>query len=1592
MWSGKRIAGYSGAVVFIIATAIGASFALGVRVDGFSIFDAIPGSSIMIIGILLLILFRTQVDKKKIEPFEEERMKEKERREAEKGAKKFEELIARTTDTENRLDEAKKRRMDVVAYVRKPLTLVTQLFKGKEGEKQPETTGELLDRIESTRSEGIEESFQEFRQKVDKQGASVDDLVNSCSKECADIEIQVNRMRGMMNQLSANLSALADARVEYRGIVEEGKVSEEAERISELEADIRQVLKHELSDSRSLKNASAKITKLNHKMSDNMKKIRATAFRISQEIRDVDKKKEYDEIVEHIKKLSKDAAALWTELSENKDIIEALRDELRDVRDDIIRARDTQLTAERELHEARAEEDTQKIARLGKAVHELQETSMDLKQEVSSLKESTEFQLSIIDQFNEPVESLQKYLQEAREDAKSDPELAENVSFSIQRLLSERIPMATSLRTLLEMFNEEMRKREEEAENAQKRMQDVTMMHDLLVQENEKLEQIKILAEEEQKNARGQIRDLQKQLKEKETELSKATTEKEAEIKASIERIRRRIYEANNQFKDASAALQSIPARKATINEELEELESLTAKMPSEVARLQEENQESASKLEDLRKQIEQEFQSNKKLLEELSERNIQLERESNILARSLQQQEEELKDLDRALQSKSAEVERLHQEKEKGIETISELQKKAEKAVEFEKLEEEKKKEIKELMDTFRKAQEEKLDNLRSITRKQHEEISNLNTEIHLWKEKVQSEEYAKEALTSKIDSLRIELEANKKKIAEKPAEAKELEILNTANVSLQKKIDVLEKELKESKKRAGQAVAYAQEAERKEKEIIDKSEKTKQQYESAIAELKKEIQSSSVRIQDMISDIDTYKGHAQKLQLNLDSVTQSNLELQEHLNASNAALELARGAEEELERIEERNAILQKQLDNLKTEKQDIQEIAKSRDEIANKYGSLIIEYKRLMLDIESEKEVHQAEIEKEQKEIERISEEKERLRTRIEGLMKAKEITKHIPEDSDKVRQLREVLEDYEKKKKDLEQEIVDKSDLLNAAQKRIDDLSRQLDSANQRLATLEEESAEAKEVSKKVDYYRWLIEEVDSFHIELVKARSMMRNKPESSRDRANKVLGSVQTIQGMKFLDIPPDKIEKLITPVINECNSILQEAGAPRTAPPTIPEKALEKVPRVIAVGDPHGDYKVFKNVLVKAGIIDENENWTAHPETKVVLLGDYIDRGPKVFEVIELIRRLKSKARDRLVLLMGNHEAMFLGAFDWEGYDDNFLSKRKFKRYKKMENQYQIALVNRREEKRAAASKKRGREIPISSIQMSEKERKQVRESILWEKGSRINYHILYMKLEMIKEKWFINDTKTRQLPSTVLKDLGIAKDEIWDEDIAAALADPRKILRASYNNIPVRDHIEFFRKNLEVFYEDSGTGVLFIHAGIPYHVEDIESQDKKEHDFKGYVKPSELKSMFKEIKCAIKDRMIEYWMACSEESPFFAAHPMRHYEWDDVPGESADKEVVKQGYNAVVYGHSYHDPIIEQKYVKLYKKNPRLTYNIDFGMSSAYGKSYGGWLELHDKGMVKVNVIYKENAKAPEKVEPISYKFRVAHKQVSG
>ena len=84
---------------------------------------------------------------------------------------------------------------------------------------------------------------------------------------------------------------------------------------------------------------------------------------------------------------------------------------------------------------------------------------------------------------------------------------------------------------------------------------------------------------------------------------------------------------------------------------------------------------------------------------------------------------------------------------------------------------------------------------------------------------------------------------------------------------------------------------------------------------------------------------------------------------------------------------------------------------------------------------------------------------------------------------------------------------------------------------------------------------------------------------------------------------------------------------------------------------RIVAIGDIHGAGDQFVALLRTAGLTDERDQWIGG-RTHFIQTGDYLDRGEKVREIMDLMMRLEGdakKAGGRADILMGNHEVMNL-------------------------------------------------------------------------------------------------------------------------------------------------------------------------------------------------------------------------------------------------------------------------------------------------------------------------------------------------------
>jgi len=100
---------------------------------------------------------------------------------------------------------------------------------------------------------------------------------------------------------------------------------------------------------------------------------------------------------------------------------------------------------------------------------------------------------------------------------------------------------------------------------------------------------------------------------------------------------------------------------------------------------------------------------------------------------------------------------------------------------------------------------------------------------------------------------------------------------------------------------------------------------------------------------------------------------------------------------------------------------------------------------------------------------------------------------------------------------------------------------------------------------------------------------------------------------------------------------------------------------------RRVAVSDPHGHPDELVAVLRTAGLVDGDGAWSGG-DARLFVLGDLLDRGPDGIGVIDLVMRLEqqaSAASGEVRVLLGNHEALALGMFDFGPQSDGSRSHR---------------------------------------------------------------------------------------------------------------------------------------------------------------------------------------------------------------------------------------------------------------------------------------------------------------------------------------
>jgi len=95
-------------------------------------------------------------------------------------------------------------------------------------------------------------------------------------------------------------------------------------------------------------------------------------------------------------------------------------------------------------------------------------------------------------------------------------------------------------------------------------------------------------------------------------------------------------------------------------------------------------------------------------------------------------------------------------------------------------------------------------------------------------------------------------------------------------------------------------------------------------------------------------------------------------------------------------------------------------------------------------------------------------------------------------------------------------------------------------------------------------------------------------------------------------------------------------------------------------VQKIVAVGDLHGDFDSFVDILKGTKLVDQGLHWTGG-KTHLVQIGDVMDRGDDAKKILELLMSLEREAEQaggKVHALIGNHEEMNITGIAFENKD----------------------------------------------------------------------------------------------------------------------------------------------------------------------------------------------------------------------------------------------------------------------------------------------------------------------------------------------
>ncbi|WP_171594432.1 metallophosphoesterase [Marinifilum caeruleilacunae] len=114
-------------------------------------------------------------------------------------------------------------------------------------------------------------------------------------------------------------------------------------------------------------------------------------------------------------------------------------------------------------------------------------------------------------------------------------------------------------------------------------------------------------------------------------------------------------------------------------------------------------------------------------------------------------------------------------------------------------------------------------------------------------------------------------------------------------------------------------------------------------------------------------------------------------------------------------------------------------------------------------------------------------------------------------------------------------------------------------------------------------------------------------------------------------------------------------------------------------------IGDIHGEAETLKKLLKSLGYNDSEEGFF-HPERKAVFVGDFVDRGPQIFETLKIVKKMVTS--NNAYAVVGNHELNVL-AYYTKDEDGAYLRDHNLKNKTQIKKTYEEFKIDKEKRKK---------------------------------------------------------------------------------------------------------------------------------------------------------------------------------------------------------------------------------------------------------------------------------------------------------------